>query len=94
MRDSWPPVPAVAPRRSFAPEMTAAAMFWYVLGCIAMGGMYLAKVPCKKAMQEAGLGTMTSAERVWYVLGCIPFGAFYLAKLPVLKALTEVAGPG
>lgn len=73
--------------------MTAAGTFWYVLGCIPMGAMYLAKVPAKKAMQEAGLGTMTSAERVWYVLGCIPFGAFYFSKLPVLKALTEVADP-
>lgn len=78
------------PDRSRGPEMTAAGMFWYVLGCIAMGGMYFAKVPCKKALEQAGLGTMTSAERFWYVLGCLPFGAFYFCKLPVLKALTEV----
>jgi hypothetical protein len=92
VRDPWQSLPA-APRRAFAPQMTTAATFWYVLGCIPMGAMYLAKVPCKKAMEEAGLGTMTSAERFWYVLGCIPFGAAYLAKLPVAKALTEVASP-
>jgi hypothetical protein len=69
--------------------MTAAASFWYVLGSIAMGGMYFAKVPCKKALEEAGLATMTSAERLWYVLGCLPLGAFYFCKLPVKKALAE-----
>jgi hypothetical protein len=79
------------PRANTA-TMTAAATFWYVLGCIAMGGMYFAKVPCKKALEEAGLATMTSAERFWYVLGCLPFGAFYFCKLPVKKALTEATG--
>jgi hypothetical protein len=91
-RDAWAPVPPTAPQRTFAPRMTPAGSFFYVLGCIAMGGMYLAKVPAKKALQDAGLGTMTSAEQFWYVLGCIPFGAFYFAKLPMAKALTEVAG--
>jgi len=73
-------------------RMTAGENFWYVLGCVAMGGMYLAKVPCKKALEEAGLARMTSAERIWYLLGCIPFGAFYFCKIPVKKALAEAAG--
>jgi hypothetical protein len=92
------PAAAARPRstrsksRANAATMTAAASFWYVLGCIAVGGMYLAKVPCKKALEEAGLATMTSAERFWYVLGCLPLGAFYFCKLPMKKALTETHG--
>jgi hypothetical protein len=66
--------------RTFSPEMSAGGTFWYILGCIAMGAMYFAKVPCKKALEQAGLGTMTSAERFWYVLGCIPFGAFSIPR--------------
>jgi hypothetical protein len=91
-RESWAPVAPTPPRRPFAPRMTPAGSFWYVLQCIAFGAGYFAKVPAKKALQDAGLGQMTSAEQFWYVLGCIPFGAFYFAKLPMAKALTEVAG--
>jgi hypothetical protein len=72
-------------------RLTAAESFWYVLGCIAFGGMYFAKVPVKKALSEAGLAEMTGAERLWYVLQCIAFGAGYFAKIPVKKALTEMA---
>ena len=72
-------------------RLTGAEAFWYVLGCIAMGGMYFAKVPAKKALEEAGLAEMTAAEKFWYVLQCIFFGAGYFAKLPVKKALTEAA---
>ncbi len=72
-------------------RLTAAESFWYVLGCIAFGGMYFAKVPVKKALSEAGLAEMTGAEHVWYVLQCIAFGAGYFAKVPVKKALTEMA---
>jgi hypothetical protein len=78
-------------------RLTAAESLWYVLGCIAFGGMYLAKVPAKKALSEAGLAKMTGAERFWYVLQCIAFGAGYLAKVPVKRALTEmiqVPAPG
>jgi hypothetical protein len=82
-------------------RLTAAESFWYVLGCIAFGGMYFAKVPAKKALSEAGLAAMTSGERFWYVLQCIAFGAGYFAKVPVKKALTEMTrapaagyGPG
>lgn len=71
-------------------RLTAAESFWYVLGCIAFGGMYFAKVPAKKAMSEAGLAEMTDAERFWYVLQCVAFGAGYFAKIPVKKALTEM----
>lgn len=70
--------------------MTAAASFWYVLGCIGFGAAYFAKVPAKKALAEAGLAEMTAAEKFWYVLQCIAFGAGYFAKLPVKKALTEM----
>jgi len=71
-------------------RLTAVESFWYVLGCIAFGGMYFAKVPAKKALSEAGLAEMTGAERFWYVLQCIAFGAGYFAKIPVKKALTEM----
>jgi hypothetical protein len=76
-------------------RMTGAESFWYVLGCISFGAAYLAKVPAKKALSEAGLVQLTSAERFWYVLQCIAFGAGYLAKVPVKKALSDLAaGPG
>jgi len=70
-------------------SLSAAASFWYILGCIAFGGAYLAKVPAKKALAEAGIAEMTAAEKFWYVLECIAFGGGYFAKLPVKKALTE-----
>jgi hypothetical protein len=70
-------------------SLSAAASFWYILGCIAFGAMYLAKVPAKKALSEAGMAEMTAAEKFWYVLECIPFGGGYFAKLPVKKALSE-----
>jgi hypothetical protein len=76
-------------------RLTAAESFWYTLGCVWFGAMYLAKVPAKKALSEAGLARMTSAERFWYVVQCIAFGAGYLLKVPLKKALSEVAyGPG
>jgi hypothetical protein len=55
--------------------------------------MYFAKVPVKKAFEEAGLARMTAAEKFWYVLMCIAFAAGYFAKLPVKRALAEIA-PG
>lgn len=78
-----PPRPAV--------RLSAAASFWYILGCIAFGAAYFAKVPAKKALAEAGLAEMTAAEKFWYVLQCIAFGAGYFAKLPVKKALSEAS---
>jgi hypothetical protein len=72
-------------------RLTGADSFWYVLGCVWFGAMYLAKVPAKKALSEAGLGRMTGAERFWYVVACVAFGAGYLLKLPMKKALSEVA---
>jgi hypothetical protein len=72
-------------------RLTGAEAFWYVLQCIAFGAGYFAKVPAKKALEEAGLAEMTAAEKFWYVLQCIAFGAGYFAKLPVKKALTEVS---
>lgn len=71
-------------------RLTAAESFWYVLGCIAFGSSYFAKVPVKKALSDAGLAQMTGAEQFWYVLQCIAFGAGYFAKIPAAKALTEM----
>jgi len=73
-------------------RLNAAESLWYLIGCIGFGAMYLAKVPAKKALSEAGLAQMTSAEQLWYLVQCIAFGAGYFAKLPVKKALTEVPG--
>jgi hypothetical protein len=73
-------------------RLSAAESFWYLVGCIGFGLMYLAKVPVKKALAEAGLAEMTSAERFWYRVQCVALGAGYLAKIPVKKALNE-AGP-
>jgi hypothetical protein len=73
-------------------RLSAAESFWYLAGCIGFGLMYLAKVPVKKALAEAGLAQMTSAERFWYRVQCVALGAGYLAKIPVKKALNEI-GP-
>ncbi len=73
-------------------RLSAAESFWYLVGCIGFGLMYLAKVPVKKALAEAGLAQMTGAERFWYRVQCVALGAGYLAKIPVKKALTEI-GP-
>ncbi len=70
--------------------LTAAEKFWYVLGCIAFGGAYFAKIPAKRAMSDFGLVEMTSAESFLYILGCILFGGAYFAKIPVAKALSEL----
>lgn len=72
-------------------RLTAAESFWYLLGCVSFGAMYLAKVPAKKALSEVGLARMTSAEQIWYVVQCAAFGAGYLAKVPLKKALSEIA---
>ncbi|MET7476748.1 hypothetical protein ABZT17_20570 [Streptomyces sp. NPDC005648] len=42
--------------------MTGAERF-YILGCIAFGASYFAKVPVKKALADFGHGEMTGAER-------------------------------
>ena len=68
---------------------TSAERFWYLLGNIALGAMYLRKVPAKKALSEFGLVEMTSGEKTWYTILCILCGAGYLAKLPVAKAISE-----
>jgi hypothetical protein len=80
-----PPRPGTATATGF----TSAERFWYLLGNIAFGAMYLRKVPAKKALSEFGLVEMTSGERTWYTILCVLFGAGYLAKLPVVKALSE-----
>jgi hypothetical protein len=69
---------------------TSAEGFWYLLGNIALGAMYLRKVPAKKAMSEFGLAEMTGAEKTWYTILCILCGAGYFAKLPVAKAISEM----
>ena len=73
-------------------HLTAAEAFWYVLGCIAMGGAYFAKLPVKKALHDFGYGpALAGAERFWYRLGCVALGGAYFAKISAAKALTEVA---
>ena len=43
--------------------------------CIWFGAGYIAKIPTKKALSEAGLVEMTSWERIWYLVQCIAFGS-------------------
>ncbi|GHC61324.1 hypothetical protein [Streptomyces flavofungini] len=73
---------------------TSAESFWYILGCIAFGASYFAKVPAKKALSEYGLAEMTGAERFWYVVMNIAFGSGYLSKVITKKALSEVGRTG
>jgi hypothetical protein len=68
---------------------TSAERVWYLLGNIALGAMYLRKVPAKKALSEFGLAEMTSGEQAWYTILCILCGAGYFAKLPTMKAISE-----
>lgn len=83
--------------------LRGAEPFWYVMGCIATGGAYFAKLPTKKAVceilsdlqasgQGAGRYCLNGTEAFWYVLMCIPFGAGYLAKVWAKKALWEAVG--
>jgi hypothetical protein len=81
--------PAAAPVRKTG--LTAAEKFWYVLGCIAFGAMYFAKIPSKKALADFGMTELTAAESFWYVLMCIAFGGGYFAKIPTAKAISELA---
>ena len=91
--------PRRRPGRPARPVSPAAERFWYLLGNIALGAMYLRKVPAKKALSEFGLAEMTSGEQTWYTILCILCGAGYFAKLPVAKAISETppfvtSGPG
>ena len=70
-------------------EKTGAEKFWYVLQNVYFGSGYLAKVPVKKALSEAGLCVMTTAEKVWYVTLWLGFGAGYFHKVIIKKALNE-----
>ena len=85
--------------------LTPAERFWYLLGNIALGAMYLSKVPAKKALSDFGLAEMTSGEKTWYTILCLLCGAGYFSKIPVAKAVSEMpqfsstaqipaAGPG
>jgi len=80
-------------RETAGPQLalTAAETFWYIVGNVALGAMYFAKIPAKKAMAEAGLAELTGAQQFWYVLMCVALGAGYFAKVPVKKALTEAS---
>jgi hypothetical protein len=81
-----------------------AEAFWYVLGCIAMGAAYFAKIPGKKAacevfseLQLDGQGpsrsySLRGMEGFWYVLMCLGLGAGYFAKVSAKKALWELVG--
>jgi hypothetical protein len=70
-------------------SFTSAERVWYLLGNIALGAMYLRKVPARKALSEFGLAEMTSGEQAWYTILCILCGAGYFAKLPTMKAISE-----
>jgi hypothetical protein len=80
-----PPQAAATSKTGFTP----AEGFWYIIGNIAFGAMYLRKVPAKKALSEFGLAVMTSAEQTWYTILCLLCGAGYFAKLPTAKAISE-----
>lgn len=72
-------------------HLTAAEAFWYVLGCVAFGGAYFAKLPVKKALHDFGYGpALAGMERFWYRLGCVAMGGAYFMKVSAAKALTEV----
>jgi hypothetical protein len=78
VRQQWPPpaaqplVPQQYDQQGLEPApqagatgttgFTSAERFWYLLGCLALGAMYLRKVPAKKALSEFGLAEMTSGE--------------------------------
>lgn len=68
---------------------TSAEKFWYVLMCIYFGAGYLAKIPAKAALRDAGLVELTGAEQVWYILENVCFGAGYFHKVIIKKALSE-----
>ena len=69
---------------------TSAEKFWYVLQCIYFGAGYLAKVPVKAALRDAGKCELTGWEQFWYILENVFFGAAYMHKCIVKKAFSEV----
>lgn len=69
--------------------VTTAEAFWYVVGCVAFGANYFAKLPVRRALMEYGLLTVSRWERFWYGLMNI-IGAGYFAKVIVKKALSEI----
>ncbi|MGH3200070.1 MAG: hypothetical protein ACRDOH_07040 [Streptosporangiaceae bacterium] len=84
--------------------LRGAESFWYILGCIAFGAAYFAKLPGKKAacevfseLQLDGQGpsrshSLRGAETFWYVMMCLAFGHGYFAKVSAKKALWEMVG--
>ena len=81
--------PAEVFRVEITIRLKSAEQFWYVLQCLALGAGYLAKIPTKKALSDAGLAEMTGAEQFWYVLECVAFGWGYFTKVPVKKAMSD-----
>ena len=77
-------------RRELPERLTAGEAFWYVLGNIWLAGMYFAKLPAMKAMEEAGLVTMSGWGRFWYYVGCVPFGQMYMMKVPVKRVIMDI----
>jgi hypothetical protein len=98
------PPPPQQTRQSLPPQrvreysLRGAEVFWYVLGCIAMGAAYFSKIPVKKAFFEVldDLRVqdinprLRGAEAFWYVLMCIAFGGGYFAKVSAKKGLCEI----
>ena len=103
-----PTVKAISETPPFAGTgqgLTSAGQIWYLLGCLAYGANYFAKVSAKKALSDFGLAELNETEGTWYTILCIACGLGYFAKIPVAKAVSEMpqfssaaqipaAGPG
>jgi hypothetical protein len=70
--------------------LTQAGTFWYILGCLAYGANYFAKVCAKKALSDFGLSDLNGTEATWYTLLCIACGYGYFTKIPTAKAVSEM----
>ena len=70
--------------------LTSAGRFWYLLGCLAYGANYFAKVCAKKALSDFGLAALNDTERAWYTVLCIACGLGYFTKIPTAKAVSEL----
>lgn len=71
------------------PDFTGWARFWYYLGNVFLAASYFAKIPARRALEQAGVGRLTGAERFWYVIENIPLGAGYFAKIIVARAIAQ-----
>ena len=70
--------------------LTAACWFPYLLGCLAYGASYFAKVCAKKALSDFGLAALNDTEGAWYTILCIACGLGYFTNTPTAKAVSEL----